>query len=307
MPYYLNLAPNYDATLTPRIMTKRGFQLGGQFRYLLERGLGRRGGGNPAARPETGTDRYLLSWKHNQSFDPYVKGLSGYVNLNKVSDDTYFSDLSDRVAFTSLTTLPREGGLYVHERRRGASSRARRRSRRCRIRLRRSRLPYNRVPQVQATLSGNRLAGAHVVGHRRIRVFPPADADDGPARLCVADGRHVAAGRGVVRQCAHRRSRARVRPERDPARRAEPAELRDSDHVGRRRAGVRAGREGIRNRPASRRSSRARSTSTSLTATRATRRRSTRPSTISISRSCSRSTAISATIASATPTSFRSR
>ena len=37
MPYYLNLAPNYDATLTPRIMTKRGFQLGGQFRYLLER------------------------------------------------------------------------------------------------------------------------------------------------------------------------------------------------------------------------------------------------------------------------------
>ena len=29
IPYYLNLAPNYDATLTPRIMTKRGFQLGG--------------------------------------------------------------------------------------------------------------------------------------------------------------------------------------------------------------------------------------------------------------------------------------
>ena len=40
MPYYLNLAPNYDATLTPRIMTKRGFQLGGQFRYLLSEGLG---------------------------------------------------------------------------------------------------------------------------------------------------------------------------------------------------------------------------------------------------------------------------
>ena len=24
IPYYLNLAPNYDATLVPRIMTKRG-------------------------------------------------------------------------------------------------------------------------------------------------------------------------------------------------------------------------------------------------------------------------------------------
>ena len=40
MPYYFNLAPNYDATLTPRIMTKRGFQLGGQFRYLLAEGTG---------------------------------------------------------------------------------------------------------------------------------------------------------------------------------------------------------------------------------------------------------------------------
>ena len=36
-PYYFNLAPNYDATVTPRIMTKRGLQLGGQFRYLFGR------------------------------------------------------------------------------------------------------------------------------------------------------------------------------------------------------------------------------------------------------------------------------
>ena len=39
-PYYLNLAPNYDATLTPRLMSKRGLMLGVQFRYLLR---GRRG------------------------------------------------------------------------------------------------------------------------------------------------------------------------------------------------------------------------------------------------------------------------
>ncbi|MEP7205713.1 MAG: LPS-assembly protein LptD, partial [Casimicrobiaceae bacterium] len=32
-------------------------------------------------------------------------------NLNKVSDDTYFSDLADRIAITSQTTLPREGGF----------------------------------------------------------------------------------------------------------------------------------------------------------------------------------------------------
>jgi LPS-assembly protein len=39
-PIYFNLAPNYDATLTPRLMTDRGFMLGGQFRYLTPTGRG---------------------------------------------------------------------------------------------------------------------------------------------------------------------------------------------------------------------------------------------------------------------------
>jgi LPS-assembly protein len=39
-PIYLNLAPNYDATLTPRIMTDRGFQLGTEFRYMVDGGSG---------------------------------------------------------------------------------------------------------------------------------------------------------------------------------------------------------------------------------------------------------------------------
>ncbi|HRN61653.1 MAG TPA: LPS-assembly protein LptD [Luteimonas sp.] len=39
-PIYLNLAPHYDMTLTPRWMSKRGLQLGTEFRYLTERGRG---------------------------------------------------------------------------------------------------------------------------------------------------------------------------------------------------------------------------------------------------------------------------
>src|SRR5690606_5312458 len=39
-PIYLNLAPNYDMTLTPRWMSKRGLQLGTEFRYLTETGRG---------------------------------------------------------------------------------------------------------------------------------------------------------------------------------------------------------------------------------------------------------------------------
>lgn len=33
-PYYLNLAPNYDATFVPHLYSRRGVMVGGQFRYL---------------------------------------------------------------------------------------------------------------------------------------------------------------------------------------------------------------------------------------------------------------------------------
>jgi LPS-assembly protein len=113
-PYYLNLAPNYDATITPRLMTKRGLQMGGQFRYLF-------GDPNPMAGevdvevlPDdrvTDSTRYLLEWRHTEQFTPW---LTGIVNVTKVSDDTYFSDLSDRIAVTSQSTLPRQAALTAN-------------------------------------------------------------------------------------------------------------------------------------------------------------------------------------------------
>jgi LPS-assembly protein len=109
LPYYFNLAPNYDTTLTPRLMTRRGLQLGDQFRYLFPDIAGET---NVEVLNDrvTDTTRYLLAWQHNQTF-PFLPGLSGYLNLEKVSDNTYFTDLSDRLANTSQTNLPREGGF----------------------------------------------------------------------------------------------------------------------------------------------------------------------------------------------------
>ncbi|MGZ8244315.1 LPS-assembly protein LptD [Methylomagnum sp.] len=40
-PYYFNLAPNYDYTVMPRYLTKRGFQLNNEFRYLSDMTRGR--------------------------------------------------------------------------------------------------------------------------------------------------------------------------------------------------------------------------------------------------------------------------
>lgn len=43
-PYYFNLAPNYDATLYPQYMTKRGLMMEGEFRYLTKSSEGQFGG-----------------------------------------------------------------------------------------------------------------------------------------------------------------------------------------------------------------------------------------------------------------------
>ena len=112
IPYYLNLAPNYDATLTPRVMTRRGLQINGQARYLFADMAGE---ADAEVLPDrvTGTNRYALSWKHNQNFG-FLPGLAGYVNMQKVSDDAYFTDLSDRIVVTSQSTLPREAGLVYN-------------------------------------------------------------------------------------------------------------------------------------------------------------------------------------------------
>ena len=41
VPYYWNIAPNYDATITPRLLTDRGLQIAANFRYLTRRNEGR--------------------------------------------------------------------------------------------------------------------------------------------------------------------------------------------------------------------------------------------------------------------------
>ncbi|MDR1529675.1 MAG: LPS-assembly protein LptD [Burkholderiales bacterium] len=113
VPYYWNIAPNYDATIMPRLMSKRGLQLNGQFRYLFGGKLPMQGiveGEYLRSDNQTGENRYLVSWKHSQGLLPWM---TAYADVNKVSDDTYFADLADRIAVTSQTTLPREAGLRM--------------------------------------------------------------------------------------------------------------------------------------------------------------------------------------------------
>ena len=108
LPYFWNIAPNMDATLVPRLMTKRGVQLGGEFRYLDYNYKGQLRGEYLPDDQLAHTNRSSLSLQHNQTFG---RGFSGTVDLNKVSDDAYFADLSSRITSIAQSNLLRQGNL----------------------------------------------------------------------------------------------------------------------------------------------------------------------------------------------------
>jgi LPS-assembly protein len=112
VPYYWNIAENYDATFTPKIYTRRGLQLGAEFRYLTPSMAGELDGEVLPHDRVTGGDRYFLGLKHVQQLG---HGISFTANAQKVSDDAYFRDLSTRIALTSQTNLPRDAVLAYND------------------------------------------------------------------------------------------------------------------------------------------------------------------------------------------------
>ncbi len=107
-PWYWNIAPNRDATLTPRYMSKRGLQLGAQFRYLEPDYAGDLNLEYLPGDAQADRDRYHGLIRHSQRFTPR---LSGGLTVERASDDAYFRDLSSLVNQTSQVHLPRDGFL----------------------------------------------------------------------------------------------------------------------------------------------------------------------------------------------------
>lgn len=105
LPYYFNLAPNYDYTLTPRLMTKRGLMVGNEFRYLLPTSNGKLLYDVLPHDRETGEKRDAVSLQTQYS-SPI--GLSAGINYNRVSDDKFLTDFSTNIISSSQTVLPQE-------------------------------------------------------------------------------------------------------------------------------------------------------------------------------------------------------
>ncbi|HVE06358.1 MAG TPA: LPS assembly protein LptD, partial [Paraburkholderia sp.] len=111
LPYYFNIAPNRDLTITPRIISRRGVQTQASFRYLSPTYSGSITGEFLPDDAITKTNRYAIYITHNQDFGG---GFGGYVYYNRVSDNTYPEDLASSTSqFLNGTQLlyQQEAGL----------------------------------------------------------------------------------------------------------------------------------------------------------------------------------------------------
>jgi LPS-assembly protein len=110
IPYYFNLAPNLDATLTPRIMGQRGLMLGGETRFLTERQRGTLRG--EILPDDIKSDDNATRWAiHADQQGLFGQRWSTALNLDAVSDDRYLGDFGNTLAATSARNLERRGDL----------------------------------------------------------------------------------------------------------------------------------------------------------------------------------------------------
>lgn len=95
-PFYWNMAPNYDLTVTPRYMAKRGTELSGSFRYLKFGQLGELDYDHLGSDQEYHEERrYLFHWRNDGHVGPHWRMHGDYT---QVSDPNFFSDIGSEYA-----------------------------------------------------------------------------------------------------------------------------------------------------------------------------------------------------------------
>ncbi|AKS42945.1 LPS-assembly protein LptD [Wenzhouxiangella marina] len=102
VPWYWNIAPNQDATLTPRWIQERGVMLGAEYRFMTPR---QRGQLDLEVLPDDkdfGDTRYFGQFGYSASLAPRWRFDA---DLRRASDENYFLDLGGDLADSSLQFL----------------------------------------------------------------------------------------------------------------------------------------------------------------------------------------------------------
>jgi len=148
-PFYWNIAPNYDMTITPGLLTKRGVQLSDQFRYLTGKNDGvinfsilpNDKAFHEVQRSVLTSPDYLMpmanslqsanitaaetarllgasdtrvgfAWRDESRYNEHW---SSNLDFNYVSDDYYLHDLGKNLTEYSANQLLQEGDLYYKD------------------------------------------------------------------------------------------------------------------------------------------------------------------------------------------------
>ena len=96
-PYYWNIAPNRDATFMPALMSKRGIDLGGEFRYIEPLYTGQLRANFMPDDKLRGANRWGYSYTHSGTLETGLAALGNLsvgLSLNRVSDDNYWRDFT---------------------------------------------------------------------------------------------------------------------------------------------------------------------------------------------------------------------
>jgi len=113
-PYYLNIAPNRDATVTATAKTKRGVAVDTEFRYLEDTYQGKSLINLMPSDALRNQARWGVSAQHNGSFDSGLNALGRVglgLNLNRVSDDNYWRDFPRSGLSLTQRLMPSSGTL----------------------------------------------------------------------------------------------------------------------------------------------------------------------------------------------------
>ena len=102
-PFYWNIAPNFDTTITPRYMEKRGQLLRNKFRYMTSMSQGSLAAEYLPDDQLRNKDRYSATFKDRTNFTEHLSTLT---DLNYVSDKEYFNDMNNALGFQNFRFLP---------------------------------------------------------------------------------------------------------------------------------------------------------------------------------------------------------